>query len=475
MCSRFSLFSMKRALLINPPTGQYIRDDRCQVPVKGLSSSLRMPLDLAYMAAALESVGVECLIRDYPAVGGSADLFFADLETFRPEALFVSATTPTLERDLAICRQAKDLYPALLIVIKGAQFTVEAKQILPENRFLDVAIKNECELAAREIGEGKSLAAISGLAYRQGAMILETAARPYLENLDELPFPARHLLNNALYVRPDTLEPQTSILASRGCPRGCMFCLVGTVSGTKVNSRSPESIIQEMKECLIKYKINNFYFRADTFTWNREWVSALCQRIIKAKMKVYWVCNSRVDTVDRALLEEMKSAGCWMIGFGVESGDQGMLDEMGKGATLAQTRVAVQWCRDSGIKTYLFFIYGLPGETAGSLDKTLRFALALDGDFAEFHQAYPFPGTKFHDFALEKGLFRRQGLPGKDVFNSPATSFTLTREELESFGKRAKRRFYSRGKFIWRRIKEIKNWKILVNYIRKGMDIFFDL
>ncbi len=466
---------MKKALLINPPGAAYIRDDRCQVPARGLTSSLRMPLDLAYMAAGLERAGFICRIKDYPAEKQTALDFIKELKEFEPDILVVSTTTPTLENDLADCALAREIDKKLLIVIKGAQVAVEAREILQKYSAVDIGIKQEYEMAIEEIGQGKARSNILGIAYRENGLINENQDRPYLSDLDRLPLPARHLINNKLYVRPDTLEPQTSILASRGCGRGCMFCLVKTVSGEKINFRSTESIVSEIKKCLSEFGIKDFYFRADTFTANRSWVIDLCRQIIKADLKINWVCNSRVDTIDQELIQIMKQAGCWMIGFGLESGDQSMLDKMGKGINLAQIEKAVKFCQAGGLKTYLFFIYGLPWETEQSLEKTLRFALALEGDFVEFHQAYPFPGTDYYKLALENNLFERNELAGTNVFCSPARSFELDRETLHKFRKKAMRKFYLRKKYISKKLKDIDSLKKFKNYFRKAINVFCGL
>jgi len=262
----------KKAILFNPPTGRYIREDRCQAPVKGLSSSLRMPLDLAYFAAILEREGYECLLKDYPAYDDTNfDTFRKDLETFRPSLLIMSVTTPTVLNDLKACEIAKAILPEVVTIAKGAHFITEDKIMMERFPYLDIAIRGEAEMAIQELGQQRSLDTILGITYRKEGEVLRTEARPFLEDMDALPFPARHLLDNDLYTRPDTDDSMTSISTNKGCPAKCIFCLVPTVSGYKIHSRSPESIAAEMVHCKQKYGITNFYFRADTFTWFREW------------------------------------------------------------------------------------------------------------------------------------------------------------------------------------------------------------
>jgi anaerobic magnesium-protoporphyrin IX monomethyl ester cyclase len=464
---------MKKALLINPPTGMYIRDDRCQVPVKGLSSALRMPLDLAYMAAAFEKYGWACKIGDYQAMAHGEQELFDDLQQFEPDFVVISTTTPTLLNDLAICEHIRESVPDATVVIKGAHVTVEAEIILETCPCLDIAIKQEYEQVIEELAQNKKWQDIDGIVFRQKDKVIVNPDRKYLENLDELPFPARSLLKNELYVRPDTGETQTSIMTSRGCPQNCTFCLVRTVSGVRVNTRSVDSVIEELRSCVEELGITNFYFRADTFTWNKEWVIELCKKIRRSDLDINWVCNSRIDTIDEKLINDMKRSGCWMVGFGLESGDQKLLDKMKKGIRVETMRKTLKLCKKYGLSTYLFFVYGLPWETKESLQKTLKLAKELDGDFVEFHQAYPFPGTEYHDFALEHKLFSKADLTNTDVFSSPASSFTLSSGDLNSFCKKATRSYYLRPRYILRAMNKIDSWKKFKNYTKKGMSILF--
>jgi radical SAM superfamily enzyme YgiQ (UPF0313 family) len=464
----------KRALLINPPSGMYIRDDRCQVPVKGLSSGLRTPLDLAYMAAVLEKEGIGCVIRDCPAENKTWQDLRKELEGGNFDMLIVSVTTPTLYADLSACDIAKEINPDIMTVAKGAHFAAEDKEVLERFKNLDIAIRGEYELAVRELGRGKPPGEILGITYRADGAIKRNPDRPFLENLDILPLPARHLLNNRLYIRPDTGEMMTSIQTNKGCPARCCYCLVRTVSGSKIITRSPESIASEMEICKKKFGIKNFYFRADTFTWDKDWMIKVCKCIIDKKLDAGWVCNSRVDTIDEDRLRWLKKAGCWMIGFGIESGDQDILNKMRKGTTLQQAVNAIDLCRRFGIKTYLFWVLGLPWETEGSIKNTMRFAKRIKGDFAEFHIAYPFPGTDFYYTGLENNLFSKEDLYKGNVKSGIVRTFTLSEERLQYYQRRITRGYYLSPWRIIRLLKGVHSPKVLLNYIKKGFLVLFD-
>lgn len=462
---------MKSAILINPPSGRYIRDDRCQVPAKGLSSGLRAPLDLAYMAAMLEQEGIGCVIRDYPAEDKTWQDFRHELIDNHFDILIISVTTPTLYVDLRACDLAKEINPDILTIAKGAHFVTEDMEVMQRIKALDIAIRQEYELAVQEIGQNKPLEEILGITYRKNDGIKRNPDRAYLENLDILPFPARHLLDNRLYIRPDTGEIMTSIQTNRGCPAQCVYCLVKTVSGGKIVSRSPQSIVDEMQACKNNFDIRNFYFRADTFTWNKDWMIQICSLIKERKLDVQWVCNSRVDTIDQERLKWLKKAGCWMIGFGIESGEQDILNKMKKGTTLTQAIEAVRLCRKFDIRTYLFWVIGLPWENENSLKNTMRFAKKIKGDFAEFHIAYPFPGTEFYYTGLENNLFSKSDLHKGDVKEGIVKTFYLSQKRLQDYQRKISRQYYLSPWRIVGLLKNVRSSRMLLNYLKKGFAV----
>lgn len=434
-----------RALLINPPTGLYIREDRCQAPLKGMAATTaRPPLDLAYMAAVLERRGVECRIKDYPVQGGSWPELTRELLEFRPDFLFISVTSFTIHDDLRACKLAKELLgPAVRTVAKGAHVAVMAREVLAECRELDAAIRGEYELAAGELAANADWRQVPGLAFRDprtGEIVL-TPERPFLADLDQLPPPARHLLDNRLYQRPDSGEPQTTVQTSRGCPAACIFCLAPTVYGSKIRVRSPANVVAELKECVSRHGIRDFFFRADTFTWNKKWVLDLCAAITGEGLDIRWVCNSRVDTIDAERLEAMKRAGCHGVAFGIESGVQEALNRMKKGSTVEKNRAAVALCKAHGMKTLAYFVLGLPWDTAEEIRASIEFAVELGADFTEFHTAIPFPGTELHEIAKREGLYQEE-LDGYNYTRSPLRTFHLSARQLLQLRNEANRRLY---------------------------------
>ena len=465
---------IKRAFLIYPPTGLYMRDDRCQAPTEGMTAQPhRAPMDLAYMAASLEKAGVECRIKDYPSEKEDWENLTNDIKVIRPDMLVISIITPTIKEDLKACKVAKDICSDILTVSKGAHYMKNDDEVLNEWPDLDIVIRGECEFAVSDLLMNDNLSDVPGIAYRENGSVLKTKDRPLLEDLDSLPFPARHLLNNNLYITPDTREPIAFIHVGRGCPHKCIFCAVPAVSGYKFKIRSPESVLEEIKECITKYGIKVFFFRSDTFTMDKKWVIKFCELVVREGLKIRWGTNSRVDTIDEERLEWMKKAGCWIVGFGVESGNQEMLDKMKKGITVEQTEVAVKLCRKYKIKTYLLFVLGLPWETMETAMDTIEFAKKLDGDFVDFNIAYPLPGTEYYEIAKESALCDLSNLSGFDYANPLVKSFHLSTDELVELRKKALKSFYFRPRYVARTLLNIRSMKVFNSYLYSGLRLLY--
>ncbi len=461
----------KTILLINPPTGIYDRADRCQAPIEDEGiEMIRPPMDLAYMAAMVEKAGGKAIIRDYPAEKKGWKDFQADLKLFKPDFLVISVTTPTLNLDLRSSAIAKKLNPEIITLAKGAHFYEFDKKILSNYRHLDLVIRGEAEPIIEEIIKGVPFSKIRGITYRQGKKIFRNRERPFIADLDRLPFPARHLLNNDLYRFPDTNEPYALVLSGRGCPGQCIFCLVGKVSGNVLRTRSVKKIIGEIESCIKDFGIKTFFFRADTFTWKRKWVFDFCDGVISKRLGIRWGTNSRVDTLDEEMVIKMRQAGCEVVGLGIESGCQEMLDKMGKNITLKETTQAVEICHKHGLKTLLFFIIGLPWESKETIERTIDFAKKLPGTFYNFSLAYPFPGTKLAEIAEKNNLLTKSSLYGFDYANPAIKTFFLSSKELIYFRKKALKQIYFRISYFMRVLGQIHSFRELRNYFFSGLE-----
>lgn len=458
----------KRILLIYPPSPVLNREDRCQQPTKDLIVIPPLPpTDLMYLAAVAEKAGLEAKINDYSQNGD----YEADLKEFNPDYLVVNIATPTLEHDLDAVKKAKEICPNVITIAKGAAFLTLAERIIKEHNELDFGILGEAENTLKEILEEKPKAEILGLYYKENDEVKFTGNRPFIEDLDSLPFPARHLVDNNIYRRPDNNKVQATIKVSRGCPFHCFFCLATPVSGAKVRRRSPENIVAEIKECVEKYNIKNFLFWSDIFNIDKEWTMKLCQAIIDSGLKITWSANTRADTADLEMAEMMYKSGCRLVSIGVESGSQYMLEKMGKKITLNDVRRTVKVFKKAKIRIYNYFVIGLPWETEETVEETIKFAIELNSDFISFYTATPLPGSRFYDYALEHNLFDKETSFENAYYYPAVNTHNLSRERVFELHKSAIKRFYLRPLYILKMLSRIRSFAEIKNYFIAGMNV----
>lgn len=458
----------KKILLIYPPSPVLNREDRCQQPTKELLVIPPLPpSDLMYMAAVAEKAGLEAKIEDY-SQGGNYE---KDLQEFQPDYVVINIATPTLENDLNSLETAKAICPNVVTIAKGAAFLTLGMPILEEHKALDIGILGETEETLREILEGRPKQDILGIYYRDDLLIKFTGKRPFIEDVDSIPFPARHLVDNSIYRRPDNNKVQAVIKVSRGCPFHCFFCLATPVSGAKVRRRSTDNILAEIRECVEKYNITNFLFWSDIFNLDREWVFDLCQKIIDSGLKITWSANTRADTADLEMAKKMYESGCRLVSIGVESGSQYMLDKMGKKITLDDIRNTVKIFKKAKIRIYNYFVIGLPWEDEETVEDTIRFAIELDSDFISFYTATPLPGSSFYNYAREHNLFDSQTSFESAYFYPAVNTHHLTKDRVFELHKSAIKRFYLRPLYILKMLSRIRTFAEVKNYFVAGMNV----
>lgn len=470
-----------RVFLFYPPGRQYQRgEDRSQGNVSDSAATvMRAPNDMGYAAALLKARGYTVTFRDYQTEQlGITDLL-RDFREFCPAATFLSITNSTILTDLEIVAQLKRLNPDLLVILKGALFFDAPQEVLS---FLDLSqvdylIGGEVEFAISDLvhahfTDRTAIPGIPGILYRDATNNWrKTAFAAWDPNLDELPFPDRSVMNNALYVRPDTGRPQATIATSRGCPAACVYCLTPTISGKNVRFRDPANIVAELRECYHQHGIRDFFFKSDTFTIDRNWVKSVCDAINGSDLagKIQWVANSRVRPLAEDTLRMMRAAGCWLVAFGFESGSPETLKGIRKGATVEDNLRAAQLAKQAGLKLYGFFLVGLPWEDQSHLDVTARHIYDIDADFIELHIAVPYYGTELYHIAKAAGVLDDTVI-GKDYFHAATTGTRhLSATELVEFRRKLLLGYHLRPRYLARKLRDaMEHPAVLVNYARFG-------
>lgn len=391
-----------RVLLLNPPPykkGPFVKEGRCQ---SRAGPEFWPPMTLATIASMLRKRHsiklVDATVEDYK----ESDMIKLYKE-FSPDVVIFNSTTTTFFDDVHAGELAKKYNKNVINVFYGTHVTALPGDSL-KNKSIDIVIRGEPELTVKELVDcmekKKSLKTVLGVSYKDGKKIVHNPNRPFIRNLDDLPFPARDLLKNELYKVPIKGGSFTIIRTSRGCPFKCIFCTSRLYYGDEWRTRTAESVIEEIKE-IKKLGINDVFFNSDTFTFKKEFVMKLCKLLKENKLGIKWFCNSRINTIDEEMAREMKNSGCWLISLGVESGSQEILNFAKKGITLEQAKKTIRMLNESGIETIAYFIFGLPGESKKTIDQTIKFAKECNPAYARFYTAVPFPGTEFYDMKLK--------------------------------------------------------------------------
>ena len=481
-------------LFVNPPgpdEGIWIRSQH-RVGRRSREGMIWPQVDLAQMAALFPDYVVD--VVDAIALRMNWPAFEALLKEKQPRYYVTHATAPTLQHDMYGAFLAKSMGAATIAF--GTHVTPMPRATMEAYPALDYVIRGEPELTLRELVDtlewraaaGEDAAApstagdwwasrtamgpgfvdqlarlfedaepgwlpawarpaastdnldrVAGLVWRRDGAVTANRERPLIRDLDGLPLPRHDLLPLDKYQAPLVGGPYAFVVTSRGCPAGCRFCIKHVSYGNSIRFRSPENVLAEI-DLLVGLGVKAVNMYADLFTVNRDHVMGICEGIVARGLKLRWTCNSRVDFVDRELLRVMAQSGCWMIAWGLESGDNRMLRRMAKGVTTESAAQALRWAREAGIKNWGYFIIGLPGETEESIRRTIDFAKELPLDLVLFHIAAPHPGTPFYLEVVENGWFR-PGTRWEEVDMDRSTVLDYPQLSAEDLGRWASRAF----------------------------------
>lgn len=389
---------MKRVLLINPPGTEQ----------GGYSNP---PLGLLYLAGTLEKAGFEVRVVDGCVEGPEA--LAAALAEFRPELAGVTCLTPERKKALAAARQVKDFDAKIITVLGGVHPTIMHDQLMRNYPFVDFAVIGEGESALLAIAEEKPPEGIAGIVYRSGGGVRKTAVRVHEKELDNLPFPAWHLLDLKKYPARGSgivngidlaREPRVSVIFSRGCSGHCDFCSTWWIwRGWR--RRSAGNMADEMQLLYRDHGIRHFCFADDSMTVDREGVIALCDEILSRGMKIAFHATTRTDCVDAEMLAKMKAAGCYNIAFGIETSSPELLAKMGKENTVAASEKAIALCKQAGIKATALIIAGAVGETWKTIGETAAFLRRTRPDEVGcVGGLWILPGTKLYRDCAARGI-----------------------------------------------------------------------
>lgn len=438
------------------------------------------PLGILYIAGMLIKEGHEVKILDGSFY--TQKQIVANVKEFMPHYVGLSSTTFGWKSAVSIAKNIKKIDYNIHVSV-GGPYPIAMKEAVFDmkgSENIDSLCYTEGEYVSLEVvdrlKDNLELTGIKGLIYRNyKGEIVNNGKRKPIENLDELPFPPRYLLGDLRkYVSPPgTFKrlPMTTILTSRGCSNLCLYCFQ-IYRDKHIRFRSAENVVDEMEECIKKYGIKEIKFIDDQFTGDRDRVLKICDLILERKLDISWYASAIANTVDFEMLKKMKDAGCWAILFGAETGVQKNLDTIQKNLTLQDIRNAVKWAKDAGIKPYTPFMFGIPGETYEDGLETIKFACEIDPNYVDFNTLTPFPGTTIYMDYKKYGQVSAN-TEEYTFQHASFTPYTMSRDEIVKLRQLAFRRFYSRPKYILRKILEVRSLYDIQTLFRGACSLFW--
>ncbi|MBR4320887.1 radical SAM protein [Treponema sp.] len=461
-------------IVINPPFkaeyGKFSRESRSPAITK--SGALYYPLWLIYAASYSKKCGHKVDFVDAPAkpLNENETLNLVGKLTGSDETiLFVLGTsTPSIKSDVAFGAVLKEKYSSSFVLLVGTHPTATAEETLGYNDKIDAIAIGEYDYIVRELADAldanKEISGVRGLCFRKDSEFVRTPPMPPIENMDEIPFASQFIkeyLNERDYFFAAATYPSIQIFTGRGCPCRCNFCVYPqTMHGHKYRARSPENVVAEFE-----YIANNFadvkevVIEDDTFTIDKDRLTTICNLLIEKKLpkRLRWLCNARVNTLDLATMKLMKKAGCRLIIPGIESGSQEILNNIKKGTKIEQYLPYVRNAKKAGLLIHACYMVGNQGETKETMQQTLKLALKLNTDTAQFFPLIPYPGTEAYEYNKKMGYltvgdyehYCSEDGTHNTVLNLP----NLSAQEMVDFCNYARKKYYLRPSYILHRLR----------------------
>lgn len=479
-----------KVLFLNPPfLKKFSRPQRSPAVTK--SGTLYFPMWLAYAAAVVMEKGYEIDFIDAPADGLTAETVEERVKRFNPDVIIMDTSTPSINNDIAFGGRLKDICPNVFIALVGTHVSALPEDALKADARIGAVVRNEYDHTVldlvRTIEKKGNLKDVLGISYRENGKIVHNGRRPYVENLDEIPFVSKvykKFLRIENYFNPNALFPMVTVTSSRGCPFPCTFCVYPqTLMGRGYRLRSVENVVEEME-----YIVRNFpqakaiFFEDDTMTVDKKRIRALSELIIKRGLKISWTTNSRIG-IDYETLKIMRKAGCRSLCVGFESGSQKILDSMKKKTRVPEMKEFMANARKAKMLIHGCFMAGLPGETKETLKETLELAKALSPDTVQFYPVMVYPGTEAYDWYKQRNLIRSSDfskwITPEGLHNTVIRTEDLTAEELVKFCDDARREFYLRPGYLIYKLSQmiihpkeikrtLKSLKVFTKYLLRG-------
>ncbi len=420
-------------------------------------------LGLLMLGAVLRKVGHRIRIVDASAQGLGYEETLEQAKKFQPDIIALTAVTPSIIKTVKLATMIKVVYPSVPAIIGGPHFTAVPEQTLLDYPVFDYGVVGEGENTIVELVEALSAdrppSNVKGVAYCENGKVTFTLPRLPIKELDTLPFPAWDLLDGfPSQYRPALFKykklPSTHIVSARGCPNKCIFCDTSVFS-RQIRFHGAEYVLEMIGYLVKDFGIKEIIFEDDQFLIRKKRVAKICDGILKAQWRISWCCSGRVNSVnDLSLLKLMKHSGCWQINYGIESGNQKILDFAKKAITINQIKKAIRFPHKAGILSKGYFIFGLPYETEETMKNTIRFAMRIPLNDMSIFTLTPFPGSEMYEIAEQHGTIEKdfEKMNLLDVVYVPNG---LSKEKLLYYQRRFMKDFYLRPRIVGNYLKRL--------------------
>ena len=456
----------KRILLIEPPYLDLYRN------FSNMAKAY-FPLGLGYLASVLRYNGHDVRLSVAADLSAIHKTILAEVDSFRPDLIGLTAMTPNFPRAVAIASMVKN-HADIPIVIGGHHVSYFKSDVLDQHPEIDFVVYGEGEETLVELAhslDNADYGNINGLIWKKQGLAICNPPRKLLSSLDTLPFPDRELLDISRFSTHRHIAggKSATMLTSRGCPFKCTFCASHLVDGRTYRTRGFNSILDEIEVLVSRHGIKYIFFQDDTFTLDPDRTHDLCTSIQKQGFKIQFGCFSRADIFDKRLAECLKNTGFSNIIFGTESGDYDVLHRTNKKVSLNKVQESFDICAEVGLKTTASFIIGLPYDTIETIQKTMNFAFRLKAAIVSFNLFVPFPGAALFD----PGRHIPPQLNEWEKYNTvgvPPFSFVqgLSPDELYQLVIKAYKRFYLRPSQMYYLVRTIRTYSDLKEYLISG-------
>lgn len=417
-----------------PPNCQLTRGQIGKFGTRAPPKTVFPPLDFAYAAAVLEKNGYEFELIDAPALNLNVHRLLERVSIDEPTLTIINTSAISLTTDLKVASLIKERSPDSLICVTGSLPSV-IPEVALSKKAIDIVIRGEIEFTIVELLkalDGGQLQDVHAIAYKKDGVIVKNPNEPFNLNLDDLPFPAyHHLPVDRYYYSLLPKRPFVTMLTSRGCPFGCMYCPYPIGFGNVWRKRSPVNVLNEIQYLVDKFGVKSILFNDQVFTYDMKRAEEICRGIVDRGIDVKWRCETRVDRLSEKLMRKMREAGCVGLHLGIESGDPKILSRVAKrGLNIDMIKKIFAMARDIGIETSAFFIIGLPGETKRSIWKSYKLAREINPDIVQFTMITPYPGTKLYNMAKEKGWILTEDWTRYNLLNVVMRTDELSEQDL---------------------------------------------